>query len=677
MKVSKLSTLPRETRDTLLVLLAVALVLLPQVVHLPIWASVLGLCMLLWRARLAWQQRALPGRWGVAAVLAVVVGGTWLQFRTIVGPDAGVVLLALLLALKTLEMRARRDAMVIFFLGFFSLVTVFLHSQSLPTALAALLALWALLTALVNAHRPAGQPTLRQLLAQSGQLLLWAMPLMLVLFIFFPRLPPLWGLPTEQLQGRTGLSEDMEVGQVASLAQDGSVALRVRFAGEQPPPQRLLYFRGPVLTLFDGRNWRAGSPHWPPNGPVQAQADPAAAAAGSARPLDYEVTLEPHRQRWLLTLEATIEPPDLAQRRLLSSQQLQWFTPQPVTEVLRYQAQAMLHYRYGHDLPAHTLQSLRHLPEGFDPRTRAWAEQLRAEHGADDAAIVRAALHHLRTGGYTYTLEPGAYPQHTADTFWFDRKQGFCEHIASAFAVLMRAADIPARVVTGYQGGERNPVDGLWTVRQSDAHAWTEVWLPEQGWQRIDPTASVAPARTDLLQRLQPPPTLIGSTVGRVVGNSTLLRLQANWEALNHRWNDWVLNYNSDAQGELLGSLGLEQLNLNHLGVGLGVVVLLGLLAAAGLRLHQQRQRDPWLRLLDQARQRMAEQGLIDTAQTAHWGPRQLAAALQACTDAQSRQAQRWLLDMEQWRYAPAASARTSLQALRRRFRTLRWRTPD
>lgn len=675
MHVLQLATLPREARDTLLVVLAVSLVLLPQTAHLPVWASALGLGMLLWRAHLAQRQQPLPGRWTLLAILVLVVGSTWLQFRTIVGPDAGVVLLALLLTLKTLEMRARRDALVIFFLGFFSLVTVFLHSQSLLTALAALLALWALLAAVVNAHRPAGQPTLRQLLGQSGQLLLWAMPLMVVLFVFFPRLPPLWGLPTDKLQGRTGLSEDMQVGQVASLAQDSSVALRVRFEGERPPPRQLLYFRGPVLSQFDGRHWRSGSPHWPPSGAVHAIASAQAESA-----LGYEVTLEPHRQRWLLTLEATIDMPDAAQRRLLASPQLQWLSAQPVTEVLRYHAQAHLHYRYGQELPKHTLLALRQLPEGFDPRTRTWAQQLRAEHGADDGAIVQAALQRLRTGGYTYTLEPGVYPRDTADAFWFDSKQGFCEHIASAFAVLMRAADIPARVVTGYQGGERNPVDGLWTVRQSDAHAWTEVWLPEQGWQRIDPTASVAPARTDLLQRLRPAPSFLEGTVGIVVDSSTLQRLRANWEALNHRWNSWVLNYNRDDQGELLGSLGLERLNLTHLGLGLGAALLLGLLGAAAARLYAQRQRDPWLRLLDSARQRMLAQGLIardQAAQASTWGPRQLAAMLPAQPQEQSQSIRGWLLDMEQWRYAPATASRPSLQALRRRLKALRWRFPD
>ena len=664
--------LPRDGRDSLLVLLAVALVLLPQMAFLPPWASALSATLLLWRAVLAWHSHPLPGRWWRVGLLALVVGGVALQFRSIVGPDAGVVLLALLLMLKTLEMRARRDAMVIFFLGFFSLVTVFVQSQSLLTALAVLLALWMLLAALLNAHLPGQSLDLPALLRQAGGMLLWGLPLMVLLFVFFPRLPPLWGLPTDSLQGRTGLSENMQVGTIASLAQDSSVALRVRFGAEaidtasasSSPPQHLLYFRGPVLSQFDGRNWSAHSPHWPPHEPAQA--------VSTAAALEYEVTLEPHRQRWLLTLEATSTAPALAQRKVLGGPQLQWFSPQPITEVLRYRAQALLQYQYGQTLGPGLLKPLLRLPEGFDPRTRAWAQQLRQQHGNDDAAIVQAAIAHLRSGGYTYTLEPGSYPQHTADTFWFDRKEGFCEHIASAFAVLMRAAGIPARIVTGYQGGEKNPVDGLWTVRQSDAHAWAEVWLPAQGWVRVDPTTAVAPARTEQLQRLAPAGGLLGQAVGRFTANAWMLHLRSNWEAINHRWNTWVLNYNSDKQSQLFSDWGLSDLSPGRLGLGL-LGLLVGALAvvAAWLR-YQQRQRDPWLHWLERLRRKLERAGL---ALPPSASPRQMAQAVQAhWGQAQPQQAQAlhsYLLGLEQWRYAPARQPRPSLRQLRQQLPAL------
>ena len=308
--LTALHTLPRSARDSLLVVLAAALVLLPQLPHLPLWASAITAGLLLWRALLAWRVEPLPKAWLKALILLCVVALTATQFKTIFGPAAGAALIVQLLALKTLEMHARRDAMVVFFLGFFSLITVFIESQSLVTTALVLLALWWLLAALINAHRPVGQPRWRELLRQAASLLLWGLPLMVVLFVFFPRLPPLWGLPTDGLQGTTGLSEDMQVGQVASLAQDSSVALRVRFGDGLPPAQQQLYFRGPVLSHFDGRNWTAT-----PFTPWGRQANnPPVEALEPGPGLEYEVTLEPHRQRWLLTLEATPQPPVLAQR---------------------------------------------------------------------------------------------------------------------------------------------------------------------------------------------------------------------------------------------------------------------------------------------------------------------------------------------------------------------------
>jgi transglutaminase-like putative cysteine protease len=672
MQAKTAPALPRETRDTLLILGSVGLVLLPQVAYLPVWASALALCMLAWRLWMARQGQNLPGKWLLAALLALAIGATVLQFRSIVGPEAGVVLVVLLLVLKTLEMRARRDAMVIFFLGFFTLLTLFLQSQSLSMAVAMLLAVWGLLAAVVNAHMPAGYPSLRQLLSTSGLLMLLGAPIMLVLFLSFPRFAPLWGLPVQPNQGSTGLSNDMTVGQVAELAQNRSVALRVRFdpPGQQPPPQRLLYFRGPVLSHFDGRHWSSSPDAWQttlaPNSTLPA--------SGLGNATGYEITLEPHQQRWLLTLDATVAQPEAAVRRLLPTTDLQWLTTRPITEVLRYQGQAYLHYAYGQQLSSYQRNRHLQLPQALNPRTATWAQELRAQHGHDDTAIIQAALTHLANGGYTYTLQPGVSTSaHTADEFWFDSQQGFCEHIASAFVVLMRAAGIPARIVTGYQGGERNPVDGLWTVRQSDAHAWTEVWLPNEGWMRIDPTAAVAPSRTEQLQRLAAPSTLLESTVDNVISPAVLQRLRANWEAVNHRWNDWVLNYSRSNQNNLLRNLRLEHWKVTDIAVWLCAIALTVLLGFGVQRWRVQRMADPWLRLMGQARQQLLQAGITHAS---HLGPRGLAQAAQAQWGDESRPLQQWLLQMEQSRYAPHSAQTPSLAALRRSYRALIWPRP-
>ena len=667
--------LPRETRDTLLILAVVALVLLPQVAFLPLWASSLALALLAWRLWMAHQGLRLPGKWLLGGLLALAVGATVLQFRSIVGPEAGVVLVVLLLVLKTLEMRARRDAMVIFFLGFFTLLTLFLHSQSLTMAVAMVLAVWGLLAALVNAHMPAGYPSLGQLLRTSGGLMLWGTPIMLVLFLGFPRFAPLWGLPTQQAQGRTGLSNDMTVGQVAELAQSQSVALRARFdtPDGSTPPQRLLYFRGPVLSHFDGRHWKSSADDWHNALPAGS----AMPASGQGPAVGYEITLEPHQQRWLLTLEATLAPPSSKLRRTLPTADLQWLSSRPITDVLRYQAQAHLHYTYAQHLPGYQRSQQLQLPPALNPRTTAWAQALRERHGGDDQGLINAVLLRLREGPFVYTLQPGAVTNaHTADDFWFDSQRGFCEHIASAFAVLMRAAGIPARIVTGYQGGERNAVDGLWTVRQRDAHAWTEVWLPHEGWKRIDPTAAVAPSRIEQLQRLPLPNTLFEHTFTNVAGADTLQRLRASWEALNHRWNNWVLSYSSSDQSQVMRHLGLTRWDAAKVALWLSAIVALAMAGFAGARWHRQRQPDPWLRLMQQARRRLARAGIAHAHSLGH---RALAQAAQAQWGDESLPLQQWLLQMEQWRYAPHGPDTPGLVSLRRHYRALTWprsRTP-
>ena len=307
---------------------------------------------------------------------------------------------------------------------------------------------------------------------------------------------------------------------------------------------------------------------------------------------------------------------------------------------------------------------------------------------ADAAALVDVLLDKLRSGGYRYTLDPGVYGSNTADEFWFDRKEGFCEHIASSFVLLLRALDIPARVVTGYQGGEMNNVDGFWTVRQSDAHAWAEVWMAGRGWVRVDPTSAVAPARTGSLQRLLPPRSVIAQALG-AMSPGFEINLRALWEATNNRWNQWVLNYSQAKQLNLLRNIGFETPGWEDLStVLIGIIVAVSLGGAAWAQWERMRQ-DPWLRLLHVAGRKLQKAGL-DAPGNAP--PRQLALALQALArqpqgDAQvppgvSIQAElerirEWLLRLEAWRYAPptpgAGRGRQTLGTLQREFRQLSW----
>ena len=660
-----LANLPRDTRDTLFLLAVIAWVVLLQVAHIPWWCTALTAVVLVGRTVLALKGKPLPG-WGWrVGLLALTLGATWATHRTILGQEAGVTLIVVLLALKTLELRARRDAFVVFFLGFFTLLTHFFYSQSLLTAAGILIALLGLLTALVNAHMPVGQPPLAQAARIAGGMELMGAPIMLVLFMLFPRMAPLWGVPTDSMAGRSGLSDQMRVGQIASLVLDDSIALRVRFDGE-PPPQRDLYFRGPVLTDFDGVEWRPLRSGFPANMELPANLQV------SGEPVRYEITMEPHKRPWLFVLEAATQAPELPGNRAFMTPELQWITRRPMSELVRYRAESYPAFRHGPLTATLALQDQIELPAGFNPRTLMLAQQLRREVGAGPAfneALVNAALARLRTGGYTYTLEPGVYGQHTADEFWFDRREGFCEHIASSFVILMRALDIPARIVTGYQGGELNTVDGFWTVRQRDAHAWAEVWLQGQGWVRVDPTSAVAPGRTGSLERLSAPESVFAGTIRTLSPNLTA-QLRAVWDAVNNRWNQSVLNYTQGKQLNLLKNLGFNNPSWTDLVYVLIAVVVLVSLAGAGWTLWERQQHDPWLRLLRRASQRLHTLGLTDTE---HLPPRALALRVrERWGDTPfSHSVTQWLLQLERQRYSRESTV--SLATLQREFQQLAW----
>ena len=668
--LNKLHHLPRDSRDTLFLLAVIGWILLPQTEHLPLWCSLLAATVLVWRGWLALTLRPLPSKWWLMGFLVLTLGATFASHRTLLGRDAGVTLIVVLLALKTLELRARRDAFVVFFLGFFTMLTNFFFSQSLLTAASMLIGLLGLLTALVNSHMPVGRPALGQAARTAGSMALLGAPIMLVLFVLFPRLAPLWGTPDDAMSGRSGLSGQMQVGSIARLALDSSVALRVRFEGTTPSPAEL-YFRGPVLSSFDGREWR------PLPASLSTRLQPQANLQVSGTPLRYEVTLEPNNRPWVLVLDATPQAPELPGFAPRMTRELQWLANAPIHDLVRYQATSYPQFRHGPLQPVSGLLDYLSLPAGFNPRTQQWAAELRRDPRYPDAVSrIDAALNRLRTGGFSYTLEPGLFGEHSADEFWFDRKQGFCEHIASSFVILMRAMGIPARIVTGYQGGERNTIDNFWVVRQSDAHAWTEVWLAGQGWVRIDPTASVAPARIGTLQRLPAPQGLFANAIG-TVNPALRLNLRAMWEAVNNRWNQWILNYSQSRQLNLLRQLGFESPSWEDLGLLLAGCIVLASLGGAAWTLWERRRHDPWLRLLARAQQRLRQAGLPSSPGIT---PREMARRLAQQRGLQDNNVlaiQDWLLRLEALRYAPHGPGRQRLDlaTLKRELNHLNWPT--
>jgi len=639
--------LPRDSRDTLFQLAVIGWTILPHVTHLAPWCIALTGLMLVWRALLALSNAPLPSRWAVAAVLLIAVALTLWTERTLLGKEAGVTMLVVLMSLKTLELRARRDAMVVFFLGFFLVLTNFLYSQSLATAAAMLLSVWGLMTALVLAHMPVGKPSLRRAGALAARAALLGAPLMVALFLLFPRIGPLWGLPQDAI-GKTGLSGSMRMGALAEIANDDEIALRVRFDGPPPLPEAM-YFRGPVLSRFDGREWTR-QPGQMPLAPQQR-----AELQLRGMPLRYEMTLEPSRLALLPLLELTPDRGDAAPvldgMNAWQRGDLQWQTERPVAERLRFEAAAWPLHRHGPRQMTPALREYLALPPDHNPRTLAWAAELRRQPAlaqADPRTLVAAVLEHLRTGDYLYTLEPGSYGKHAVDEFWFDRRLGFCEHFAAGMVVVLRAMGVPARVVTGYQGTDPQPVDGYYVVRQSNAHAWVEYWQPGEGWVRTDPTAAVSPNRVMRGASLAPRQGLVAGALGSV-SPQLLAGLRSMLEAVGNRWNQWVMNYSRSQQFHLLQSLGVETPSWQDLALALIGLLCTASLAGAAWALWDRHRQDPWQQLQRRIQQRLAQ---LQVTVQPHEPPRTRAQRVRQRLGGAGEALALQLEALERWRYA-------------------------
>lgn len=563
--------LPRDKADTLLLLGAALLVLAPHMSHLPLWTSAVILGTLAWRAAITWRGKRMPPLWLLLPVSLAAMAGVYASYRTLLGRDAGVAMLALLLAFKLLEMHARRDLFVVIFLSFFLLLTTFFYTQAIWMAVLMAATVVVLLATLMTFQYTGAVPPLGRRLRETGRIFLIATPLALFLFVAFPRFQgPLWGLPGDARSGKSGMSDTMSPGSVASLALSEEVAFRVRFHGA-PPPQAKLYWRGIVLSDFNGKTWSRNSR------PLYALGenlrDLTIRVEGEA--LKHDITLEPSGKRWLFSLELTA-PDVTVPGGAIASDELELTSRLPVHERLRYSARAWSSHQWQAELPPERQARWLRLPPGYNPRTLALAQSL--QRPGNSAASAQAVLNLFRREQFRYTLEPPPLGRDTVDDFLFTTRAGFCEHYAAAFTVLMRAMGIPARVVNGYQGGELNPVDGYLTVRQSDAHAWAEIWLPQRGWVRVDPTAAVAPERIEhnLARSLpQTAPFGLDGLIGlRNNPDSWLSQLRFNLNALNNAWNQWVLDYNPDRQRSFLEELSFGFFNWRGL-AGLAAIAAL------------------------------------------------------------------------------------------------------
>lgn len=589
-----MSTPAREALDHRAIpwLFATAMVTIaPHFEHQPLWLSLFSSLILLWGGWLWWRNQRLPNRWLLILIVVLASAGIHYEFRTLLGRDAGVSMLVVFMAMKLLELKRRRDGVVVINLGYFLLLTHYFYSQSIFTGLWLLIALWVVSAALIRLH---GGPasSLRSSLRYAALLGAQAIPFMVVLYLLFPRVGgPLWGLPQDAHAGKTGLSNSMTPGNIAELAQSSEVAFRVRFDGA-PPPRGKLYWRGPVLENFDGRTWQ-----------------PADGARGPEKldflspAIGYETTLEAHNQYWLLALDAPRSlPPETSLNGRLTAN-----SKTPLTNRKRYRLNASLDYRLNLQENEAVLRTNLRLPKGFNPKTQALGEAWRKNEKSPEAIIKKALA--LFGNEFYYTLRPPLLGTHGVDDFLFTTRRGFCEHYSAAFVTLMRSAGIPARVVTGYQGGELNPLDGYLVIRQYDAHAWAEVWVENRGWVRVDPTAAVSPDRIE---------TGIGNALGSgeplpmmIQAHGEWLRsLRYRWEAINNAWNQQVIGYDLQRQRELLSRLGFPDSDWQSLGQALIIAIGLLLVGTLGWAFYQRPRHDPVNRLWHKALRHLARHGV-------------------------------------------------------------------
>ncbi len=591
------------TRPGIIPLLIVvqSIVLLPLWFHLPGWITASTIALLLTRYTIYKKAFKLPS-WLILVLALCALGGVFLYFRTISGREAGVGLISLMYTFKLLEAKNYRDGALILFISFFILVTAFLYDESILMGFYLLVSILSILLGLIALNSIKGIAGIRHLSKISGVALLQALPIMLVLFFLFPRLSgPLWAMPSN-LESGMGIDDEMSPGAISSLYGFDEIAFRVDFDDEAPAVNQM-YWRGLVLSEFDGIAWKIGVES-PIRGGSYPKGDPT---------YSYRVQLEPHNRHWIFGLEDLIEPP---KEKVYLFNNFTWRRAQRVNQRLLYSAQAYQLDYSDIELSQWQRQLNTQLPDNGNDQTKEWAINEYQQIGEPEE-FVRFVLSYIRQQNYHYTLLPEVIEQNVVDGFWLNSREGYCEHYASAFVFIMRAVGIPARVVTGYQGGEYNPYGDYYIIRQKDAHAWTEVWLDGEGWRRVDPTAAIHPSRVDdsLLNQTSSRDDWFAdfdslTTTDSEVSRNVWQQISLRWDALQSFWNESLMGYDQDMQFSWLSKLGVNHNQWRYLGYALLATIVL---AGAGFGLwilSQAKSRDKVERAYRHFQRVLAKQGV-------------------------------------------------------------------
>ncbi len=536
-------------------LLTLAIVLATHAPNLPVWVIVASAGFGVWRYLLNKKQWAMPKIWLLLPINILICLGIVFTFKSFFGRDASLALLVVMLSLKLLETKTLRDYMLVIILAYFLVGNLFLFNQTIATFALSVPPLLLLTATLINISLKNKQ-SFKFLLTLSSKLLMQAVPVMLILFVLFPRIPgPLWGIPQDAYSSMTGLGDSLQFGNISQLTKNSAVAFRVQFKGKIPAKNQL-YWRGPVLWHQDGNQWLMPSKNI---GLIAEKLEFSGAA------INYTITLEPHNRLWLLMLDLPTQIPNEAKL----THDYSAVAASPVRKRIRYDATSFTSYMLGAELNDREKTMSLQIHDNENPRTIKLAQSWQNLQPVDK---VNRALQRFRAQPFIYTLNPPRLGKDAVDDFLFNTKKGFCEHYATSFVYLMRAAGVPARIVTGYQGGELNPNGNYLIVRQSDAHAWAEVWLETRGWVRVDPTAAVSPER-------------IEQGISEAISETDLLPMMArpdfpllrkaflSWDSVNNGWNQWVLGYDDKTQLEFLNKLSGKNLSLMDLVLWMTVAI--------------------------------------------------------------------------------------------------------
>ena len=588
------------------VTLSLVFVITPHLSRFPAWSIILISVLFIWRLVCIKHKRWLPPKFLLLLISILSLFGVFIFFGTLIGKTAGSVVLSILLAIKLHESQSRRDYMLLIFLSFFIIVTNFLFSQSIPTVIFMLMAVVVLIISMISINQGSAPLSFKYKSKFAVKMLLQAIPLMLIMFVLFPRISgTLWLLPNDKSSAQSGLSDSMSPGNISNLIQSNSIVFRVKFDNDIPQ-QNKLYWRAIVLWYFDGTTWEQGEQNLSPVATLHSRTNDV---------VSYTVTLEPHQKNWLFALDIPYSVPD----NILYTNNYNLRTKQKINSLYQYKVSSNFDYIIQKELTRWEKSAGLKIPLNSNPKTIQLGKEL-SQRYSNNEDIVNHVLNLFNTENFHYTLRPPLTPGfNPVDQFLFDSRRGFCEHYASSFTLLMRTAGIPARVVLGYQGGTTNPLNNVMSVRNSDAHAWSEVWFKNKGWVRFDPTAAIAPMRIErnLEAALSPSerrPFHMMINIGFI--EDALFY----WDAVDNQWNEWVIGYDEEIQKDLLESITRKKIKLSDiiLMLVISLTVMTFILSVFIFKPWKKQKLDPVVKTYNNFCKKLASRGIY---REGHEGP--------------------------------------------------------